>query len=150
MESDDARHIGPEGGNMQILLKCLWIAGLIQMAIFLANFYLPFKLKYRQNISSLAPFFRQVFITHAGYVAGVVLLFSTITFVFAADLASGHGLGRFLAAAMCVFWVCRIPLQLFYYDASIRRANRAGEMATIGALLFLAVTYGAAAFVPNR
>jgi hypothetical protein len=150
MESDNARHIGSKGGTMQILLKCLWIAGLIQMAIFLANFYLPFKLKYRQNISTLAPFFRQVFITHAGYVADVVLLFSTITFVFAADLVSGHGLGRFLAAAMCVFWVCRIPLQLFYYDASIRRANRAGDMTMIVALLFLAVTYGAAAFVPNK
>lgn len=133
---------------MDILLKCLWIAGLIQMGIFLANFYLPFKLKYRQNISPLKPFFQQVFVTHAGYVAGVVLLFSTITFFFSADLASGHGLGRFLAAAMCLFWFCRIPLQLFYYDLEIRRANRTGDIAMIVALLFLATAYGAAALAP--
>lgn len=133
---------------MDILLKCLWIAGLIQLAIFLANFYLPFKLQYRENISPLKPFFRQVFITHAGYVAGVVLLFSTITFFFTADLASGHGLGRFLAASMCVFWFCRIPLQLFYYDSSIRRAHRAGDIAMTLALLFLAFTYGVAALAP--
>jgi len=134
---------------MQILLKCLWIAGLIQMAIFLANFYLPFKLRYRQNISPLTPFFRQVFITHAGYIAGVVLLFSIVTFSFAGELASGRGLGRFLAAAMCLFWSCRIPLQLFYYDTSIRRANRAGDVAMITALLFLATAYGAAALAPT-
>ena len=132
---------------MPILLKCLWIAGMIQMAIFFANFYLPFKLQYRKNISPMAPFFRQVFVTHAGYVAGVVLLFSIITFVFAPELVSGHGLGRFLATTICIFWFCRIPLQLFYYDKTIRRANRVGDVVMTLALIFLAATYGAAAFV---
>jgi hypothetical protein len=131
---------------MQILLKCLWISAAIQMAIFLANFYLPFKLQYRKNISPMAPFFRQVFITHAAYITGVVLLFSVITFAFAPELASGHGLGQFLAATLCLFWLCRIALQLFYYDKSIRRANRAGDIAMTLAVVFLALTYGAAAF----
>jgi hypothetical protein len=30
---------------MLTLQKCLWIAAAIQMAMFLANFYLPFKLQ---------------------------------------------------------------------------------------------------------
>src|SRR5579864_2605075 len=106
---------------MQILLKCLWISAMIQFAIFLANFYLPFKLQYRKNISPMAPFFRQVFITHAAYIAGVVLLFSVITFAFAPELASGRGIGQFLAATLSLFWFIRIPLQLFYYDKSVRR-----------------------------
>jgi hypothetical protein len=131
---------------MQILLKCLWISAAIQMAIFLANFYLPIKLQYRKNISPMAPFFRQVFITHAAYITAVVLLFSVITFAFAPELASGHGLGQFLAATLCLFWLCRIALQLFYYDKSIRRANRAGDIAMTLAVVFLALTYGAAAF----
>jgi hypothetical protein len=118
---------------------------MIQFAIFLANFYLPFKLQYRKNITPMAPFFRQVFTTHAAYITGIVLLFSVITFGFAPDLISGHGLGRFLAATVCVFWFCRIPLQLFYYDKSIRRANRLGDVAMTLALFFLAATYGAAA-----
>jgi len=132
---------------MQILLKCLWISALIQFAIFLANFYLPFKLQYRKNISPMAPFFRQVFATHAAYITGIVLLFSIITFAFASDLTSGHGLGRFLAATLCLFWLARIPLQLFYYDKSIRRANRLGDVAMTLALIFLAATYGAAATI---
>jgi hypothetical protein len=130
---------------MQILLKCLWIAGMIQMAIFLANFYLPFKLQYRKNISPLSPFFRQIFVTHAGYIASVVLSFSIITFVFAPDLTSGRGLGRFIAAAICLFWLCRIPIQLLYFDKEVRRANRAGDIAMTFAMLFLAGTYGVAA-----
>jgi hypothetical protein len=134
---------------MLSLQKCLWIAAMIQMAIFLANFYLPFKLQYRKNISPMAPFFRQVFITHAAYITGVVLLFSVITFAFAPDLASGHGLGQFLATALCLFWLARIPLQLFYYDKQIRRANRLGDIAMTLALIFLAITYGAAATVAH-
>ena len=135
---------------MLTLHKCLWIAAIIQMAIFLANFYLPFKLQYRKNISPMAPFFRQVFITHAAYIAGVVLLFSVITFAFALELSSGHGLGQFLAATLCLFWLVRIPLQLFYYDKSIRRANRLGDVTMTLALIFLAATYAAAATVSLR
>ncbi len=75
------------------------------------------------------------------------MLFAVVTFGFAADLASGRGLGRFLAAAMAVFWLCRVPLQLFYYDAALRRAHRLGDIAMTVALLFLTATYAAAALV---
>ena len=132
---------------MLSLQKCLWIAAAIQLAMFLANFYLPFKLQYRKNISGLAPLIRQIFIhPRRPYIAGVVLLFSAITFAFAPELASGHGLGQFLAATLCLFWFIRIPLQFFYYDKQIRRANRLGDIAMTLALIFLAVTYGVAAF----
>jgi hypothetical protein len=131
---------------MQILQKCLWIAGLIQIAMVLANVYLPSNLDYHGNISRMSTIVRQVFITHAVYIAGVVLLFAIVTLTFPADLMSGRGLGRFLAAAMCLFWFCRIPLQLFYYDPAVRRANRAGDVAMTFALVFLTATYGTATF----
>lgn len=132
---------------MQILLKCLWLSAMIQMAIFLANFYLPFKLQYGKNISPLNAFFRQIFVTHAVYIAAVVLSFSVLTFVFASELASGHGLGRFLASVLGIFWLCRIPIQLFYFDKEVRRAHRAGDIAMTFAVTFLAATYCAAATV---
>jgi hypothetical protein len=131
---------------MTILQKCLWIAGLIQVAMVFANVYLPSKLDYRGNISRMAPLVRQIFIAHAAYIAGVVLLFAILTFAFPTDLVSGRGLGRFLAAAMCLFWFCRIPLQLFYYDATVRRENRLGDVAMTLALVFFVATYGAAAY----
>jgi len=135
---------------MQVLLKCLWIAGVIQLAIFLTNFYLPFKFHYGRNISPLSPFFHQIFVTHAAYIAVVVLSFSIISFAFAPDLTSGHGLGRFLAAAICFFWFCRVPIQLFYFDKDVRRANRVGDILMTVAMAFLAATYCAAAFSAVR
>jgi hypothetical protein len=132
---------------MPILIAALWIAGFVQLAIALANFTLPRKLNYRENLACVAPMVRQIFIVHSGYIVGIVVLFAAITFGFAAELAGGRGLGRFLAASMAVFWACRVPLQLFYYDPELRRRNRAGDVAITVALLFLVATYGAAALV---
>ena len=132
---------------MPILITALWIAGFVQLAIALANFVLPRKLNYRENLARVAPMVRQIFIVHSGYIVGIVVLFAAITFGFAPELAGGRGLGRFLAASIAVFWACRLPLQVFYYDSELRRRNRASDVAITVALLFLVVTYGAAALV---
>ena len=127
------------------LIAALWIAGLVQLAIALANFVLPGKLKYRENLACVAPIIRQIFVVHSGYIVGIVLLFAALTFGFASELASGRGLGRFLAASLSLFWFCRVPLQLLYYDPDLRRANRAGDVAMTAGLVFVASTYAWAA-----
>ena len=127
---------------MRALLLLLWIAGSVQVAIASANLFLPAKL----NLSRVAPIIRQIFVVHSVYIVGVVLLFAAATFGFPGELASGHGLGRFLAAAIAVFWLIRSPVQLLYYDAALRRENRWGDIAFTAAALFLAATYGAASF----
>ena len=131
---------------MRRLLQFLWLAGLVQVAIAFANVFLPKKLNYRENLSRVSPIIRQIFVVHSVYIVGVVLLFAAVTFGFAGDLASGHGLGRFLAAAIAVFWLFRAPVQLLYYDSVLRKENRWGDIAFTAAALFLAATYGAALF----
>jgi hypothetical protein len=127
----------------------LWMAGFVQVAIAAANFVLPKKLKYRENLERVSPIIRQIFFVHSGYIVGILLLFAAISFEFTTELNSGYGLGRFLAAAMALFWICRAPLQIFYYDAVLRRANRLGDMAFSVATVFLALIYGAAATGPR-
>jgi len=134
---------------MHGLLQLLWLAGFVQIAIAFANVFLPAKLKYQENLSHVSPIIRQIFVVHSAYIVGVVLLFAVVTFGFAGELASGHGLGRFLAAAIAVFWLMRAPVQLLYYDATLRRENRWGDIAFTTGALFLALTYGAATFVPG-
>jgi hypothetical protein len=134
---------------MRVLVLLLWLAGFVQVAMSAANLFLPGKLKYRENLGRVAPIIRQIFVVHSVYIVGVILLFAAITFGFASELTSGRGLGRFLAAAMAIFWLCRAPVQLLYYDASLRRANRLGDLAFTVAALFLATAYGAAAITPH-
>ena len=132
---------------MRVLLLCLWLAGIVQVAIASANLFIPKKLNYRENLSRVAPIIRQIFVVHSLYIVGVVLLFAVLTFGFATELASGRGLGRFLAASMAIFWLFRAPVQLLYYDASLRQTNRLGDVAFTSAALFLTITYGASALV---
>jgi hypothetical protein len=86
---------------------------------------------------------------HSLYIVGVVLLFAALTLGFAGELAGGHGLGRFLAAAIALFGLFRIPVQFFYYDPELRQAHRTGDLAMTLALLFLGGTYAAAALLPT-
>jgi hypothetical protein len=134
---------------MNALPLLLWLAGFVQIAIASANFFLPRKLKYRENLERVAPIIRQVFVVHSVYIVGVLLLFAALTLGFAPEMASGHGLGRFLAAGIAVFWLFRAPVQLLYYDASLRRTNRLGDVAFTAAAIFLTVAYGAAALLPR-
>ena len=129
---------------MRGLVQLLWLAGLVQVAIAFANFFLPAKLKYRENLSRVAPIIRQIFVVHSVYIVCVVLLFAAVTFGFASELASGHGLGRFLATAIALFWLLRAPVQVLYYDAKLRRENRWGDVAFTTGALFLAATYSLA------
>jgi hypothetical protein len=132
---------------MRVLLLCLWLAGVVQVAIASANLFIPKKLNYGENLSRVAPIIRQIFVVHSVYIVGVVLLFAILTFGFASELSSGQGLGRFLAAAMATFWLFRAPVQLMYYDTSLRRTNRLADVAFTSAALFLTITYGTAALV---
>jgi vacuolar-type H+-ATPase subunit I/STV1 len=128
-----------------MLVLLLWLAGIVQVGISLASLILPRKLDYAENLRRVTPIIRQIFIVHSAYIVGVVLLFAAITFGFARDLASGRGLGRFLSSTIAIFWICRVPVQFFYYDASVRRSNRLGDILFGSAALFLAIAYGMAA-----
>jgi hypothetical protein len=134
---------------MNTLLLLLWLAAFVQILIAVSNFVLPRKLHYEESLRRVAPIIRQIFVVHSVYIVGVLLLFAALTLGFARDLASGHGLGRFLAAGIAVFWLFRAPVQLLYYDASLRRTNRLGDIAFTSAAIFLTVAYGAAAFLPR-
>jgi hypothetical protein len=70
--------------TMHTFLRFLWLAGFVS-----ASFFLPRKLKYCENLSCLSSS-RQIFLVHSVYAVGVVLLFVAITFIFSAELVSGH------------------------------------------------------------
>jgi len=130
---------------MQRLTVLIWSAGLVQLAILAANFVVPGHLRLRENLAKVTPMIRSVFIVHWTYILLVLALFSALCFGFAPDLAGGSRLGRFLSAAIAVFWLPRIPIQLFVYDRELRRQHRLGDVAMLLALTFVVLVFGAAA-----
>jgi hypothetical protein len=130
---------------MPILAKLIWAAGAVQLAIVAGNFFLPRKLQVRENLARVTPMIRSVFVVHWAYIVLVLAIFSAICFFYAQELAGGSGLGRFLAAAMAIFWAPRIPIQLFVYDAELRRRHRLGDVAMVSAVAYCVAVFGAAA-----
>ena len=113
---------------MQFLVPMLRAAGGIHLAIAAANLGLPRRLHYRENLARVSPIVRQIFAVHSVYIVYVVLVFAALCLFFAPQLADGQGLNRFLAATMAVFWLARVPVQWFYYDAELRRQNRLADV----------------------
>jgi len=131
-----------------VLVTFLRAAGFVHIAIAAANFILPKKLDYRENLGRVSPIIRQVFVVHSVYIVGVLLLFATLSIRFGSELADGKGIGHFLVTAIALFWLCRLPLQLFYYDEALRRRHRLGDLAFTVAIVCLALVYGVVALKP--
>jgi len=81
---------------MNNMVPYIWAAGGVQLAIAVANFWVPGILRYRENLARPSPMMRQVFIVHATYIVLVLLGFSALSFFFAVELARGTPLGRLL------------------------------------------------------
>ena len=127
------------------LLAWIQIAGAVQLAIGLANLPLASRLQYRKNLAGASEIVRQVFYVHAAYIVLVVLGFAALSLLFPEELVSGRPLGRFLSAFLAIFWLLRVPIQLFYYPVEIRRQNRLADVIFTVAFVFLALVFGLAA-----
>ena len=55
------------------MTKLIWAAGIVQLFIALANFLLPRKLRYAENLTRVDTIIRQVFIVHSIYIVGMVV-----------------------------------------------------------------------------
>jgi hypothetical protein len=121
------------------------IAGAVQLGIGLANLPLAGRLQYRKNLAGASEIVRQIFYVHAAYIVLVVLGFAALSLLFPEELVSGRPLGRFLSTFLAIFWLLRVPIQLFYYPVEVRRQNRLADVIFIVAFAFLAIVFGLAA-----
>jgi hypothetical protein len=130
---------------MRHLISWLWVAGALQLVIISANFVLPKKLQCHENLARVSPMIREVFIVHWVYIVLVLGIFTSLSFWFAPELAGASRLGRYLAAVIAVFWLLRVPIQLFFYDPEIRKQNRVGDVVFLLAFSYLGVVFAVAA-----
>jgi len=131
---------------MNSLVPFIWAAGATQLVVAAANFSLPAKLRYRENVARMSPILRQITLVHWAYIVGVLLAFSGLCFFFAPQLAGGSPLGRYLSAALAVFWLSRCVVQLFYYDKDLRRQNRFADRIFLVAFFYMGSVFAAATF----
>jgi hypothetical protein len=130
---------------MKNLIPFIYAAGALHLLIASANFFLPKKLRYAENLAKVAPIIRQVFIIHSIYIVMMLVFFAALCFAFAPELAGDSRLGTFLSAFLALFWLPRVGIQLFYYDASLKRQNRLAHFVFVAIFIYLAAVFSIAA-----
>ncbi|HXN01005.1 MAG TPA: hypothetical protein VN973_03850 [Candidatus Dormibacteraeota bacterium] len=130
---------------MTPMIAAIWAAGGIQLVIAAANVEVARQLDYRANLSRLTPMVGQVFLVHAVYIVLLILWFSALCLLFAARLASGDPLARFLTGGLAAFWGLRAIIQLTVYDKKVRKDHRLQDVAFLAACALLTGIFLAAA-----
>jgi hypothetical protein len=99
-------------------MKSLLLAGgLLHFVILIASALTPRVLDWRANLAALHPFLRRLFWVYGSFIVLVIVSFGTLTLFQADELASGAPLARATCAVISIFWLARVAVQFFVFDA---------------------------------
>lgn len=130
----------------------LFIGGLLHLVVLVASALTPRVLDWRTSLAALHPFLRRLFWVYGCFIVLVIISFGLLTLLHANELASGAALPRSVCAVIAIFWLARLGVQFFVFDA---RPFLTTTLLRVGyhglTLLFtaLVVIYGCAALIPN-
>ncbi len=134
---------------MNLLLEnCLRLGGAVHFAILLASVQVPRVLDWRCQLALLTPFLRRLFWVYGVFIVLVIVGFGTLSLVCSGELASRTPLARAVCAFIAVFWLARLAVQFWVFDARpylTTRLYRWGYQALTLAFAYLTFVYGWAA-----
>jgi hypothetical protein len=97
----------------------LLLAALGQFLIAMLNFVIIPLMHWQEDLDRMPLLLRQVFHVHCWFIAGTLIIFSTLTCRFAGPMtSSAEPVYRWIAALIGSFWAIRAVLQFAYYSGS--------------------------------
>lgn len=100
--------------NLENYLK---LAGLLHFGVLTASACVPRGLNWRENLAPLHPFLRRLFWVYGVFIVLVIIGFGTLTLINSNGMAAGEATAKSLCAFICVFWLARLAVQVFVFDA---------------------------------
>jgi hypothetical protein len=94
------------------------LGGGVHFCILVASAMVPRVLDWRSQLAPLHPFLRRLFWVYGVFIVLCIVSFGVLSVAFAAELAAGSGLARGVCAFIAVFWLARLAVQFFVFDAS--------------------------------
>jgi len=137
---------------MNKLKLLLQLAGLLQFAILIASAATPRALEWRKHLAGLPILLRQLFWVYGAFIVFVIVAFGTLPLLNAGAMAAGEPVARSLCAFVACFWLARLAVQWFVFDARPWLTNAlltAGYHALTVAFICLTLIYGWAAIHPS-
>jgi hypothetical protein len=95
----------------------LIIGGVLHFVILIASALTPRVLDWRANLATLHPFLRRLFWVYGSFIVLVIISFGTLTLLRADELAAAGPLARSISAVITIFWLARLVVQFFVFDA---------------------------------
>jgi len=138
---------------MLTLTTLLRIGGALHFGILIASALVPQVLDWRKSLASLDKLLRQLIWVHGIFIVLVIIGFGVLSLLNAGALASGSLLARSVCGFISFFWLARLVIQCFVFDATpvIKSAwLKLGYHALTAVFTYMAVVYGLAALLPNR
>ncbi|HEV2293011.1 MAG TPA: hypothetical protein VGR35_04095 [Tepidisphaeraceae bacterium] len=131
--------------NLELLIT---IGGVLHLGILIASALVPGALEWKRELEKLRPLSRQLIWVHGAFIVLTIVGFGAISLIAPRELASGTTLARAFCAFVAIFWLCRLGVQLFVFDAApflTRRYLKIGYHALTIVFMTLVVIYGYAA-----
>ena len=95
----------------------IFAAGLLHFGILVASALTPRVLDWRRELGKLQPLTRHLVWVHGAFIVLTIVGFGTVATLNATALASGSTLARSICAFIAVFWLARLGIQVFVFDA---------------------------------
>jgi hypothetical protein len=107
--------------NLETWLR---VAGTAHFGVLVASALTPKVLDWRTSLAGLHPFLRRLFWVYGAFIFLVILCFGLLACTQASALAAGSPLARGICAFVAVFWLARLLVQIFVFDARPFLSNR--------------------------
>ena len=122
----------------------LWFAGLGHFVILAASFQVPYRLRWKEDLSQLMPLNRKLLWVQSSFTVITILAFGILTLSLHSEMLRGDRAALGLTAFIAFYWMARIFVDAFYFSHSDWPA---GTQFVIGHILltflfcFLATSY---------
>lgn len=133
---------------MITLTTLLVLGGVCHFGILMASALVPRVLDWRGELARLSGLLRHLIWVHGVFVVLTIIGFGAISLVAASELAAGTRLARSVCAFISIFWLARLGVQLFLFDAKPYLTSpllKIGYHGLTVVFTYLAAVYGYAA-----
>ncbi|MEW6735822.1 MAG: hypothetical protein AB1489_31305 [Acidobacteriota bacterium] len=123
----------------------VFLAGLGQLLLALGSIYIPYVLKWREELVKLRPLTRQVFWTYAAYILCINLSFGLLSTLGTKLITDRSSLAAVVTGFITAYWATRVMIQFFYFDRSAAPQGRRfilAEIALNTLFIFFTIVYG--------
>ena len=102
---------------MPSLATLIFISGILHLGTLLGSAQVPRELKFREDLPKLNPMLRHWVLVSGGYIVFNIIAFGVISLTLSQTLTSGSPLARAMCGYIALFWLIRLAIQLFWFDA---------------------------------